>query len=219
MAVRRGNVVRLAKSYGGRDTMRTVGEIASLARALEREHGEKPILVVDDAGVGGGVTDRLRELGEFYVEDFNAARSARHPADYPNRRSESWFDLADALPLIDLDADEDLAADLLAPRYSIDSQGRRVVEPKADTKRRLRRSPDRADAVVMALSIEPPGKRAQYMTMIIPSGQIRQRRFLDVADPYAGADARGDMGRARLDELRRQAGVPISTRWRPDIRS
>ncbi|MGH2715416.1 MAG: hypothetical protein ACRDM7_16295, partial [Thermoleophilaceae bacterium] len=33
-----------------------------------------------------------------------------------------------------------------------DSQGRRVVEPKAETKRRLGRSPDRADAVLMAFA-------------------------------------------------------------------
>ena len=109
---------------------------------------------------------------------------------------------------------------MLAPRYAIDSQGRRVVEAKAETKRRLRRSPDRADAVVMALSIEPPGRRQQYMTISVPSGQIRTRRFLREEAPVLPyASYRGDTGRARLDELRRRAGQPLSTKWEPEIRS
>jgi hypothetical protein len=32
--------------------------------------------VVDDAGLGGGVTDRLRELGELTVRPFNGALMA-----------------------------------------------------------------------------------------------------------------------------------------------
>ncbi|MBA3584724.1 MAG: hypothetical protein H0W36_09410 [Gemmatimonadetes bacterium] len=85
---------------------------------------------------------------------FNAASSPRSVLDYPNRRSEAWFDFSELLPTIDLDRDEQLAADLVAPRYSIDSRGRRVVEPKDATKKRLGRSPDRADAVLMAFAVE-----------------------------------------------------------------
>jgi len=176
LAVRNGNVVRIAKSYGGRDTMRTVGEITRLARDLSSEQGRKPTIVVDDAGVGGGVTDRLKELREFKVVDYLGARSARASRDYPNRRSEDWFQLAEVLPLLDLDDDEDLAADLLAPRYVLDSQGRRVVEAKAETKRRLRRSPDRGDAVVMALSVEPPGKPKPQTMVSVARGRIDDYR-------------------------------------------
>jgi phage terminase large subunit len=161
LAVRRGNVVRIVKSYAGRDTMKTVGEISRLARDLLREHGRRPVLVVDDAGLGGGVTDRLRELNEFRVIAYTGAKTAAKPADYPNRRSEDWHRLAERLPDLDLDRDEELAADLLAPRYSLDSQGRRTVEPKSETKRRLRRSPDRADAVVMAFAIDRQLARAR----------------------------------------------------------
>lgn len=105
---------------------------------------------MDDAGVGGGVVDRLRELGEFRVVAFNGAGVARDRREHPNRRSESWFAFAEQLGDVDLDGDEQLAADLLAPAYKLDSQRRRVVEAKSATKRRLGRSPDRADAVLMA---------------------------------------------------------------------
>ena len=84
------------------------------------------------------MTDRLRELGEFQVVAFNGGGAAWQPGDYPNRRSEVWFAFVEQLPGLDLDAgDERLAADLLAPTYDIDSRGRRVVEAKTVTKKKL----------------------------------------------------------------------------------
>jgi phage terminase large subunit len=171
-AARAGNVVRIAKSYGGRSTMETVGAIIELGRRMEDQYGRKPTIVVDDAGLGGGVVDRLRELGGWRVVAFLGAGAARDAREYPNARSQSWFDFADVLPLIDLDDDEDLATDLLAPRYVLDSAGRRVVEAKAETKRRLRRSPDRGDSVVMAFSIDPPGQRPRGYTSTVAHGSI-----------------------------------------------
>ncbi len=207
LVVRSGNVARIAKVYGGRDLMRTTGEIVSLARQLEREHGSKPTVIVDDAGLGGGVTDRLREQGEFHVVDYLGARSARAPRDYPNKRSEDWFALSEVLPLIDLDADEGLAADLLAPRYSLDSQGRRVVEAKAETKKRLRRSPDKADAVVMAFSIDRPGTRPRTARVSIPRGRIddaRPQRRVTPRLPVHGRDALEQLSPRRLFEAHGQ---------------
>ena len=153
LAVRRGNQVRIAKSYSGKDTMKTTGEITRLARDLERQHGRKPLLVIDDAGLGGGVTDRLRELREFEVVAFTGAAASKSK-EYPRKRDEAWFRFSELLPDLDLPADDELAADLLAPRYALDSQGRRAVEAKGETKRRLRRSPDRGDAVVMAFAMD-----------------------------------------------------------------
>jgi hypothetical protein len=153
IVVRAGNVITIAKAYSGKDTMKTVGEIVRVARDAERKHDHKPVIVVDDAGLGGGVVDRLKEQREFEVVPFLGA-SASKSRDYPRRRDEAWFGFAELLSGLDLPADEDLAADLLAPRYSLDSAGRRVVEPKSETKRRLRRSPDRADAAVMSFAAD-----------------------------------------------------------------
>lgn len=153
IAVARGGRVRIAEAYVGRDLMQTVGAIVDVGKQLRGEGvaGHAISYVVDDAGVGGGVTDRLRELG-YAVTGFNGAGQARAKDDYPNRRSEAWFEFVERLPVVDLDRDEQLAADLVAPRYALDSRGRRVVEPKSETKRRLGRSPDRADAVLMAVT-------------------------------------------------------------------
>jgi hypothetical protein len=149
IAVLQGDRLRLAEAYLGRDLMETAGRVARTARSL----GSRafPQIVVDDDGVGGGVTDRLREQG-FAVEAFRGGARPLDPRAYPNARSEAWFRFAERLPELDLDRDDQLAADLVAPRYRLDSQGRRVVEPKYDTKKRLGRSPDRADAALLCLS-------------------------------------------------------------------
>jgi hypothetical protein len=174
--------------------MHTVGAILQIARDLRNNwDGRKPLIVIDDAGLGGGVVDRLREQNEFEVKAFLGARRARQERDFPNRRSESWFQFAEALDSIDLDDDADLAADLLAPRYALDSQGRRVMERKDVTKQRLRRSPDRGDAVTMAFAIDRP-RRSTFMRVLAPTGRIADHPpVLTLSDVIAAA--RDRMGR------------------------
>lgn len=147
IAARIGNRIRIRDAYVGKPTTHTAGRVAAIAR----EYPEPAVrIVIDDDGVGGGVTDILREQG-FEVTAFNGGGTPLQGDDYPNRRSELWFVGAEAMPELDLDEDDQLAADLTAPEYSFDSRGRRVVEPKAVTKKRLGRSPDRGDAVLLTL--------------------------------------------------------------------
>ena len=204
IAVRRGNQVRIVKSYGGQDTMATAGHVLRAAREAAATSETRPAIIVDDVGVGGGVTDRLREIGEYRVVPFNAGASPRERDEYPNRRSEAWFDFAERLPSLDLDADEQLAADLLAPKYKVDSRGRRVVESKDETKRRLGRSPDRADAMLMAFSRVDESNARQYCGLCgrndceggsicegwreKPTGPFRGTKHLDEPSPWDEPD-------------------------------
>jgi hypothetical protein len=48
--------------------------------------------------------------------------------------------------------DPKLEAELVAPTYAFDVRGRIKVEPKEKIKERLRRSPDRADALALAVA-------------------------------------------------------------------
>lgn len=141
--------------YHGRDTMETAGRVKEKYDELRQGRGDARV-VVDDTGVGGGVTDRLRELG-VPVTAFNGAEAALDPELYPNARSESWFRGAEVLERVSIPEDEQLAADLLAPRYKLDSQARRVVEPKEETKKRLGRSPDHADSVLLLFAPDRSG--------------------------------------------------------------
>ncbi len=125
------------------DLVYTAGRIAEYAMAHPRAHVR---IVVDDTGVGGGVTDILRNDG-WEVSAFNGGEAAYNPLRFPNRRSELWFQVAAQLEDVDLDEDDQLCADLVSPRYTYDLKTRKVVERKEETKKRLGRSPDRADAI------------------------------------------------------------------------
>lgn len=159
IGTRYGDRIRIVKTYVGKPTTETVGEIITAWRELRGEAGADPVVIVDDDGVGGGVTDQLREKAEqatelngLQVHAFRGGERAIQPTKYPNARSEAWFRLERRLPELDLDDDEQLLADLTAPKYRLDSDGRRVVERKDETKKRLGRSPDRGDMVVMSLA-------------------------------------------------------------------
>jgi hypothetical protein len=109
---------------------------------------------VDDDGVGGGVVDQA--TGYSFVP-LSAGSTAMEPENYPNRRSELWFTVAERanedrldLSRIPLDVRLELKRQAMMPTWRQDSQGRRVVEPKADTKKRLKRSPDGLDAMNLA---------------------------------------------------------------------
>jgi len=160
-----GQRVRILQTYMGKRPPATAtgaqeGDIVATASWIAHYAAQHPIahvrIVIDDTGVGGGVTDVLRRT-PYPVTAFNGGNKAFREDLYPNRRSEIWFEAAAQLEDIDLDPDDQLAADLTAPKYKPDMKGRRVVERKDDTKKRLGRSPDRGDAVLLTLVPEQGG--------------------------------------------------------------
>jgi hypothetical protein len=111
---------------------------------------------IDDNGVGGAVMDKKEGYNFIGI---NSSETALDPAGYPNRRSEMWFAGAIAamerqidVSRLDEDVQNRLRRQLMSPTYKLDALGRRVVEPKADTKRRLGRSPDDADAFNLCIA-------------------------------------------------------------------
>jgi hypothetical protein len=58
-----------------------------------------------------------------------------------------------------LECDRRTMAQLSSPMYSADSAGRIVIEAKRDIKRRSGVSPDRAEAILLAL-YQPPGSHS-----------------------------------------------------------
>jgi phage terminase large subunit len=220
IATRFDRQVRIAEVLSGRDTMEVVGAIMRVARKARETGLDWPTIVIDDVGVGGGVTDRLRELkkqklGGSRIVAFNGGERAQMKDDYPNRRSELWFQFADELPTLDLDPDEQLAADLVAPKYKLDSSGARVVEPKADTKKRLGRSPDRGDAVLMTFALRPPG-HATSLTVddrdrdgrLDPGVRYDMKlRSRGISRRYRDNALNGDLGRSYVSRLQRAEEV------------
>ena len=156
MVARRGNCALWHETHNGWDTSQTAGRLKQLTGELKRQ-GEDPrkvLIKVDDDGVGGGVTDKK---DGFNFSPVNGGSRPIMPDDYPNRRSELWFATAERADTSRLDlsrlSDESralLRQQLMAPTWKLDSDGRRVVERKEDTKKRLKRSPDDADALNLA---------------------------------------------------------------------
>jgi len=75
--------------------METVGRVVALATVVGLLHGMQPKHIpinVDDTGVGGGVTDRLRELG-YSAHGVDFGGKANAPEDYCNRGPELWFEV------------------------------------------------------------------------------------------------------------------------------
>ena len=143
-----------------KDTRQTSDDIALLFDACEKEPAS---IRIDDIGVGGGVVDNLAS-GGLPVIGIGAAQRAIDPERFFNRRAEMYWNVrnlvrAKAIRVPDSDP---LVSELLATKYEIRS-GKILVEPKARIKKRLGRSPDLADAFVLAHApIKPPAKRARY---------------------------------------------------------
>ena len=139
------------------DTQEVASRLASFA-----EGGK---IVIDDTGVGGGVTDRLRRMG-CNVVPVNFGGSPSDKKKYPDIISEMWFNLASMLPTIGLKHDNELLSELASRQFKYTPDERRKVESKEEYKKRTgRHSPDRADATilcfyqprVMTVGARPPG--------------------------------------------------------------
>ena len=152
LIARRGQRVIATKSLDREmDTMRVAGETALMANELGAE-----AVFVDENGVGGGVCDRLKEVGApVYGVQFG--RRAPHPTRFANLRSEIFWELRRLMNdrLIALPQDEILAAQLLSLRYDVTSSGQVKLESKRETRKKGVPSPDRADALALAF-MRPP---------------------------------------------------------------
>lgn len=149
-AHRRGDVVTSVDVYPGGDTE------ATAERVLEQTGSTA---VVDTNGVGAGVYDKIRAKGmpalPFNSGNRTSLRDKSGQIEFYNLRAAATWRLREALdpgknPTLCLPPDELLAADLSAPRWKTMAGGKLVIETKIEVKKRLGRSPDRGDAVILA---------------------------------------------------------------------
>lgn len=148
-----------------KDTMYLVGELGKLAA------GTGLPVKIDVIGVGAGVYDRARELNTEHAEDpdrivhiypINSSEKVQYSDSsgqlvFVNLRAYMWWHMRELLdpsnPLkipepIMLPPDKILLADLASPRWRMTSSGI-IMESKIDIKKRIGRSTDAGDSVVM----------------------------------------------------------------------
>lgn len=157
IARRQGNTVTQLDRYSIADTMPIVGKVKGVLERWVHAYA-----IVDVIGIGSGPVDRLRELfPDRRIQPFNAAEATEmkdraKELGFSNKRSAAWWNMRElldpaydsqiALPPCDI-----LTGDLTAPKRGKDtSSGKLTVESKKDIKKRLGRSTDDGDAVVMA---------------------------------------------------------------------
>lgn len=118
---------------------------------------------VDDTGVGGGLTDILQHKG-YNVIPINFGGEANEKDKYPDVASEMWFEVAKIVHEIAWVPSSRLMSELVnrKQKAQLDKKGRRCIESKKDYKARGFRSPDEADAFLLAF-YNPYGGRAPRM--------------------------------------------------------
>lgn len=121
-----------------------------------------PVVIDASAGYAGAAIERFKENDIPYTR-FNGQSASSSTAlnsglKFYNKRAEAWWKFREALDptqmggsVIALPPDEELKNDLTAPTWDLKS-AKILVEPKEDIRERLGRSPDKGDAVIMALA-------------------------------------------------------------------
>ena len=130
--------------------MDTAGRLA----AMRKNYGAN-MIGVDGIGIGAGIVDSLRELGEpvYDIVSSRKPNSDSAAEKYFNLRSQIWFEGAKLIyeGKAKVPNDSVLSGQLCSLKYEFISNGRMKVEAKENVKERLDRSPDRADAFMMGL--------------------------------------------------------------------
>lgn len=164
---RRGPVAGRMETFRDADPMRTIGRLVDRIN----EWGVRKIKV-DVIGIGWALYGRLRELSsvhnhagarngetthsaEVVPVNFSASPTSDGAKQFVNLRAQVWWTIGreySRLGRWDLTTvDDDTIAELTSPAYEImDSQGRIKIEAKDKVRDRLGRSPDTADALLLA---------------------------------------------------------------------
>jgi hypothetical protein len=138
--------------------------LAAESKHRERQTPEPVRVKIDAIGVGWGVVSILQawrgeQRHNAEVVGVNVAERSKDATRFSNQRAEMWWNMRTLLqidvnnpqPQIKVELDQKTTAQLTSPIYKSDSAGRIQIESKKDMKRRGLGSPDRAEAVLLAL--------------------------------------------------------------------
>jgi len=171
---RQGPVVYPITAVNGETTMKVAQMVAYQIGTWEPD----AVFIDGTGGYGAGVIDVLRDMGYhvFEVQFGSKANDAR----FRNKRTEMWWEMAQWLkrPNSVLPDDPDLAAELASVRYDIGgAKDVLALEPKDELKKRMRRSPDRADALALTFAMTVMAKN--------PFERFKEEAPVEEYDPFS----------------------------------
>lgn len=140
-------------------------KIAPMVLRAVEESGAT-VVNIDSIGIGFGVIGELRNLGgqgrhRATIIGINVGEKSSQPDKFKNLRAEIWWEIGRGLSerqgwdLSAMANADTTVAQLLEPLWEVDAQGRIFVEPKDEIRKRLGRSPDNADALLLAFYAGP----------------------------------------------------------------
>ena len=150
MACLKGSRVLMLKAWPNADPR---GEVVA---ALGPWKTEIEALNVDCVGIGWGMYTHLKDIFGPVVHPVNVGEAARNKEKFANAKAEHYWGLrmrAQAGDLRGLD-DEKTIGQLTAIRYSHNARGQIAIEGKDEMRKRGVRSPDRAEALMLACAQE-----------------------------------------------------------------
>lgn len=147
LCVRRGPRIVLLKAWTNGDPR---GDVLA---ALQPFKSQLKTVNVDAVGIGYYMAQHLRDHG-LPVSEVNVGQASRDPEKYVNCKAEIYWGFRLRASCGDLAGltDDRAIAQLAGIRYSHNSRGQVVIEPKEEARRRGVKSPDRAEAVILAFS-------------------------------------------------------------------
>lgn len=158
------------------------GDAVAMALDAIRETGATRIKV-DAIGIGWGVVGRLAELRQEGIHNcevvpVNVGAASFAPERFPRLRDQLWWEVGRELSRSggwDLtDVDETTIAQLIAPKYTRDSAGRIKIEPKAETRKALGRSPDDGDSLLLAYAnVAGPAEEIDEYTTLPDDARVQ----------------------------------------------
>ena len=147
LCIRRGPKIVLLETWANRDPR---GDLVAALRPYKTQLKQ---VNVDSVGIGYYLAQHLKDQ-RLPAREINVGEAARDSEKYSNLKAELYWGFrmrAQSGDLVGL-TDERTIAQLAGIRYSHNSRGQIVIESKDDARRRGVKSPDRAEAVMLAFA-------------------------------------------------------------------
>ena len=129
--------------------METAGYISKVGQEIGAS-----VFGVESTGIGAGPVDRLIELGKRVIAIEPGSKS-NYPERFYNLKAEITWNAREMFEKreVSIDDDEELISELSAIRYRMSSDQKIRIEAKDEIKKRLGKSPDKAEAFNIALYV------------------------------------------------------------------
>ena len=136
------------------------GDVVGHADKLATRTVKGTKVIVDSIGVGAGTLAQAKKLGldavGFVASQGTPRRDRTGTFSFANLRAAAWWAMRERLDpeLVDnlsLPDDPEVLGDLSAPKWREISGGKILIESKVDIKKRLGRSTDVGDAIIMGM--------------------------------------------------------------------